>query len=42
MAGDPRYIFNLGHGVPKETHPQVLKELVGDVPEWGRLGEGSR
>lgn len=41
MAGDPRYIFNLGHGVPKETNPEVLRELVSRVHEWGRLGEGS-
>lgn len=42
MAEDPRYIFNLGHGVPKETNPQVLKALVSQVHTWGRPGEGSR
>lgn len=36
MRGDPRYIFNLGHGVPKETDPMVLKQLVSWVHEWGR------
>lgn len=36
MAGDNRYIFNLGHGVPKETDPAVLKKVVDQVHEWGR------
>ncbi len=28
MAQKPGFIFNLGHGVPKETDPAVLKRLV--------------
>lgn len=46
MAGDARYVFNLGHGVPKETDPMMLKQLVSWVHEWGRqrpfLGEGEQ
>ncbi|AUW93357.1 MAG: uroporphyrinogen decarboxylase [Sulfobacillus thermotolerans] len=30
MLGDPAFIFNLGHGVPPEAHPDNLKRLV----EW--------
>lgn len=41
MRSDPRYIFNLGHGVPKETDPAVLKALVERVHEWGRVGDVS-
>jgi uroporphyrinogen decarboxylase len=36
MGGDPGFIFNLGHGVPKETDPAVLRQLVSFVHEWGR------
>ena len=36
MKGDGRYIFNLGHGVPKESDPMVLKALVAHVHQWGR------
>lgn len=28
MRREPGYIFNLGHGVPKETDPDVLRRLV--------------
>lgn len=38
MKSDPAYIFNLGHGVPKETDPQVLKGLVDAVHAWGSEG----
>lgn len=37
MAQDPRFIFNLGHGVPQESDPAVLKALVEGVHRWGRL-----
>lgn len=40
MARDPRFIFNLGHGIPKEADPTVLKQLVAFVHEWGR-GHGA-
>lgn len=30
MSGNPGYIFNLGHGVLKETNPQTVKQIV----EW--------
>lgn len=38
MRGDKRYIFNLGHGVPKETDPLVLQKLVSWIHQWGREG----
>ena len=28
------YIFNLGHGVPKETSPETIHELVKMVKEF--------
>ncbi len=37
MRHDPRFIFNLGHGVPKESEPAVLKQLVDWVHEHGRM-----
>lgn len=37
MAGDHRYIFNLGHGVPKETDPATLRQLVKWVHDNGRF-----
>ncbi|PSR20644.1 MAG: uroporphyrinogen decarboxylase [Sulfobacillus acidophilus] len=39
MQNDTRYIFNLGHGVPKETDPAVLKDLVRWIHAWGRQGD---
>ncbi|NMP23110.1 uroporphyrinogen decarboxylase [Sulfobacillus harzensis] len=39
MRGDPRFIFNLGHGVPKETDPAVLKHIVDRVHAMG--GDGA-
>lgn len=37
MRHDPRYVFNLGHGVAKESDPAVLKQLVSWVHQWGQL-----
>jgi uroporphyrinogen decarboxylase len=39
MAGDPRYIFNLGHGVPPGTEPEHLKRLVDLVHGYALPGE---
>lgn len=36
MAADPRYIFNLGHGVPQEADPSILQQIVRRVHEYGR------
>lgn len=36
MAGQPGYIFNLGHGVLKDTEPEQLRSLVKWVHEYGR------
>lgn len=35
MQEDPRFIFNLGHGVPKESDPAVLKRVVDRVHAMG-------
>lgn len=40
MQGDPRFIFNLGHGVPKETDPSVLKQLVEWIHDAGQSTNG--
>ncbi len=34
MAGDPRYIFNLGHGVLPNTNPELLKRLVAMIHDY--------
>ncbi len=34
MAGDPAYVFNLGHGVPPGTNPELLKRLVDLVHDY--------
>jgi uroporphyrinogen decarboxylase len=39
MRGDSRYIFNLGHGVPKESDPAVLQDLVRWIHAWGLKGD---
>lgn len=40
IQGETGYIFNLGHGVPKETDPALLRKLVDRVHAWGRGGDG--
>ncbi len=34
MSRDPQFIFNLGHGVPKEVDPALLKRLVSWIHGW--------
>jgi uroporphyrinogen decarboxylase len=40
-AGDPAYIFNLGHGVMPETDPTVLERVVELVHTEGRCDGGA-
>jgi uroporphyrinogen decarboxylase len=37
MRSDPRFIFNLGHGVPPETDPAVLQAVVQRVHDEGHV-----
>ncbi|WP_208027684.1 uroporphyrinogen decarboxylase [Rhabdothermincola sediminis] len=39
-AGHPGHIFNLGHGVLPETHPDTLTRLVELVHDEGRVASG--
>ncbi|AEJ38603.1 uroporphyrinogen decarboxylase [Sulfobacillus acidophilus TPY] len=34
MGNQPGFIFNLGHGVPKETDPVTLRQLVDWIHHW--------
>ncbi len=38
MARDDAYIFNLGHGVPKETDPTVLQKVAAWVHQYPKPG----
>jgi uroporphyrinogen decarboxylase len=43
MAGDPRHIFNLGHGISQHTLPEHAKIMIDTVHDYShKLREALR